>query len=355
MESEPRKLEIDLSWMSFFRFAVFAAIIASIIELSGLLMLLFLGLLLAVAIEPCVVWLEKKMPRPLALSLVILVTLIIGFSLFFGVAPPLLEQTRLIIKKSPELLGTLKGQLANMGLDSTVVERLAKMPAPDPQVWAQRLVSIGRLAFGVISSVVLTFAFMIYFLVDGRQTYQWALAFFNAENRAKLESTALQTRQVVVSYIFGQAMTSLLCGIFVYALLSFMHVPGPLFMGVIAAIFDILPLIGFILTAVPAIVFALSVSSSTGLAVALGFAIYHIVENYMIVPWIYGSSLRLTGLAVLVSCMVGAALGGILGAILLLPVIASYTIVEKIWLKNYLGSRVIAKHEALDASVTGTK
>jgi predicted PurR-regulated permease PerM len=89
----------------------------------------------------------------------------------------------------------------------------------------------------------------------------------------------------------------------------------------------------------------MTVSPSTSLAVAGLYLLYHGIENYLIVPWIYGNRLRVSGLAVLLALLVGSILAGILGAIAVLPVVASYPIIERIWLVDFLGRGVVQKHE----------
>lgn len=81
---------------------------------------------------------------------------------------------------------------------------------------------------------------------------------------------------------------------------------------------------------------------------------YHIFETYFIVPRIYGNRLRLSTLTVLLALLIGGTLQGVLGAVLILPVVAAYPIIERIWLKNYLAPEVIADHKALaHAAETG--
>ena len=67
----------------------------------------------------------------------------------------------------------------------------------------------------------------------------------------------------------------------------------------------------------------------------------------MLIPRVYGRRLRLSGLAVLIALVVGGTLHGILGAVLILPLVAAYPIVERIWLHEYLSDEVLTDHSAL--------
>jgi predicted PurR-regulated permease PerM len=140
-----------------------------------------------------------------------------------------------------------------------------------------------------------------------------------------------------------------LCGTYAFIILSLLHVPNAALLGIIAGVFDILPLIGFFLSILPAVIVALSVSTTTAVLVFVLYGAYHLVENYFIVPKVYGNRLRLSTLTVLVSCMAAALVAGVVGAIAILPIVASYPIIERIWLKRHLEPDTVAKHEQIDA------
>ena len=74
---------------------------------------------------------------------------------------------------------------------------------------------------------------------------------------------------------------------------------------------------------------------------------YHLIEDYIIFPRVYGNRLRLSGLVVLLSCLAAVLVLGFVGAIMVLPLVASYPIVERIWLQPYLGRDTVQKHEVM--------
>ena len=100
---------------------------------------------------------------------------------------------------------------------------------------------------------------------------------------------------------------------------------------------------------------ALTVSPLKAAVVIVLYLVYHVFETYVLVPRIYGSHLRLSTLTVLLALLVGGTLQGILGAALILPVVAAYPIIERIWLRDYLAPEVIADHSALaEAAESGS-
>lgn len=135
---------------------------------------------------------------------------------------------------------------------------------------------------------------------------------------------------------------------YVFGMRKLLHVPDALLLAALAGIFDVLPIIGFFLAVLPAAAVALAVAPGTAFLVFALYLAYHLVENYFIVPKIYRDRLRLSTLTVLVSCLAGALLAGVTGAIAILPIVASYPIIERVWLRPLLESDTVATHEAID-------
>ena len=107
-----------------------------------------------------------------------------------------------------------------------------------------------------------------------------------------------------------------------FVALWLLHVPAALLLALLAGVCDFVPVLGFAVSSVPAVLLALTVSAGTAIAVAAVYIGYHLAENYFIGPRVYGGQLRLSNLAVLLAFAVGAELGGVVGALLALPVAA---------------------------------
>jgi predicted PurR-regulated permease PerM len=144
--------------------------------------------------------------------------------------------------------------------------------------------------------------------------------------------------------------------VFVLIVLSILTVPAVLPLAFLAGFCDVIPVVGIILATLPAALLGLTVSPAVCGTVLGAYAAYHFLEAYFIVPRVYGSTLRLSPLAVLLALIVGSTLQGLLGAVLVLPLVAAYPIIERIWLKRYLAEEVIADHRALAAAIdTGSE
>lgn len=95
--------------------------------------------------------------------------------------------------------------------------------------------------------------------------------------------------------------------------------------------------------------FSLMNSPETAAFALVFLGMYHLFEGYILLPIIYSQHLRLSGFIVMLAIVVGMSLMGIIGAIALLPLAASYPVIEKIWLARYLRKTVIPAHERMNS------
>lgn len=344
---QPRKVELHLPWITILKVLLAILAVVCLKVLWQLVLLLLLAILLAVTLYPIVTWLEqckikRAAARPLVIGLV-LVLLGVGVGL---VVPTLVTQIDSVSKNLPDLKTEVLDWFPGGGFMHDALSQLFNNPGwGEMGSWLNHFISIGGMALGGVTAFLLVLVLAFYLLIDGHKMLEWLLAFFETRNRMKLRETATEVSKVIFAYVAGQAITSLLVTLFSFVTLTALKVPAALTLAVIAGFFDVLPILGFFLSTIPACLLALSVSSQTAIMVALLFLVYHGVENYLIIPRIYGKRLRLSTLAVLLALLAGGMLAGIPGALAALPVVASYAIVERIWLTPILGETVAEKHE----------
>lgn len=345
LETNNRAKPFELTWGSIVKVPVVALGCFVIYLLLPFIMLLFLSALLAITFEPATAHLARLTGRKSAVALITLFAAAIVAGLGFLVVPELITQATNFYHRVPEFAADLSSRFPIIAKHLGYTP--AKIPLPDTATLAPILLNaahVSALAAGALSSLILIFAFTIYLLLDGARVCAWLLAFFSDQTKLKLEQTYEGVAPVISAYVLGQMVTSTLCATFTYLSLWWLGVPAALVLAVLAGIFDILPIIGFFLFAIPAALFALTVSTNTALLTFLAFGVYHMIETYLVSPMVYGNRLRVSGFVVLSSLIAGGTIGGIIGAIAVLPVVASYPVIERIWLKRFLGHDVISEH-----------
>jgi predicted PurR-regulated permease PerM len=314
------------------------------LQLWQLLMLVVVALFVAIGLEPIVRRLEgRRIPRGVAASgtVVVLALLIIGFFVIAGSS--LVEQARELSSHFSEFRQQVLGSLP-----APVATAITRSNAPvDATRIASYVVNAGRLVFGGAIVGAIALVLTIYLLIEGRQTYTWLVAYAPPAHRDRVHLTAREAQKAIRGYVVGNVATSIFATVTVFVALTLLRVPAALLLAVLAGIFDFVPVLGFICSALPAIVLALSVSPSVALIVAIVYAGYHMAENYYIGPKVYGDRLRMSNLAVIIAFAVGAEIGGIVGALLALPVAALYPVIESVWLREYLNRDAVETHRRL--------
>lgn len=347
-QADPVRMAVVVPWATILKLLLAGALVWSWLLLRPLVLACLVAAILAVTLDPLVSWLERKgLPRglaALALSLSLL-AIIVGFGA--AIWTSLGDQAQLVNRLlSPDAM-----QKAGVPWPLTEATRYARAAlGSGGNAFAETALRTGLTVLGALGTVVIGFVLTVYLLIEGRQTYAWLVAFVRHEHQARVDATARDVRQIVLAYVSGNILTSLFATVFVLVALVWLHVPGALLLALLAGVCDFIPVLGFPLAAAPAILLAATVSTFTaGMVVGL-YALYHTVENYWIAPKVYGEQLRLSNVGIILAFAAGFSLAGVVGALLALPIAASYPAVERRWLKGRLAPDTVDDHARLEAA-----
>ena len=315
--------------------------------------LLLISLLIAIALHPLVTALERRgLGRGLVVGLFTLAMCAAGALLVTVVFTSLAEQLSKLIQDFPALRTRVDQRLpAQYPILKRVVSEIFALPSsPEIAAHLKRPLALGTVALSGVVSMFFMLIVTIYLLLDGKRLYAWLIAYIPRVHRERMAVTAEEVSQVVYAYVRGQAIVSVLFTVYSGLVLSILHVPAVVPLAILAGLVDVIPVVGVIIATVPAVLLALTVSPTTAAIVLACYVAYHVVESYFIVPRVYGQRLRLSTLAVVLALLAGTTLQGLLGAVLVLPLVAAYPIIERIWLASYLAPEVVKDHSALAKS-----
>lgn len=349
------RTELTISWATILKLLLAAVLVYLALQLAPMLQLVFLALLLAISLAPVLSYTQRK-GAPRWLSLLLCALLLFGSSfLFFGLLLPILaSQGGALIGNLPRLRDQILAQLPASGpLRDSANHMLDSSAFSNPAPLAKQVFAWASFALEGVAKFFLMLIVALYFLADGKRVSEWLLAFLQPLQREKATEAFKEITSVVSHYVVGQIITSTICGIYAFVVLAVLHVPNALALAVLAAVLDVLPLIGFFLFTIPAVAVALSVSGITALIVAGLYLAYKLAEDYFIVPLVYGNALKLSTLTVLLACLAAGIIGGVVGIIVILPVIASYSVIERVWLRPYLQGDTVPRHDEIDRNAEG--
>jgi len=288
------------------------------------LLLLVIALLLAGSLAPVVARLEGRgVGRPVALGLILLGLVAILAALGALVIPALLTQVQDFVAAEPTLQARLADTLATIPplADQATALRDARPALLLASLSGGALGYAGaavQSAFLAITVVVLTF----YLLADHERVRGFAFALLPRGYHVRAARILLDMETIVGGYMRGQGLTSLAMAVVVFVVLAATGTPNPLALAAFAALADLLPLVGGVLVLAPVVLAALARGPLPALTVFVAIVAYQQLEGHVLIPRIYGQTLRLSPVAVLVALLVGGQLLGIVGALLALPLAA---------------------------------
>jgi predicted PurR-regulated permease PerM len=163
---------------------------------------------------------------------------------------------------------------------------------------------------------------------------------FPEHSQARLRRIGDDVYRTVGGYVTGNIVISLIAGASITVVLLIMGVPYAVALGLLVAVLDLIPLAGATVAGVIVAVVAFLHSVPAGIVAVTFFVVYQQIENHFLQPVIYGRTVQLSPLVVLVSVLVGAELAGILGALAAIPVAGSIQVVVRDQLAHRRG-RVI--------------
>jgi predicted PurR-regulated permease PerM len=339
-------LPIEIAWKTIFKVLLGILLAFLAIKLWPLCELLIVSILLAVPLYRLVRWAGRKGWPHWASLLLAMTALVLGIVAVAAVAGPLaLRQATTLQQNLPKLVDQVIQHLPP-GPVRNAVERAARNPSAEniPEI-SRKIFDAAKFTLGGLFDGVLVLALAIYLIVDGPRALEWLIAFFPRERRARVARGLDMIGDRVVAYIIGQSIVSGCFATFTFIVLSMLDVPMALLLALLAGVLDVVPVLGISIIMALAGVIALTVSPSNALIVVALLGAYHGLENYFIIPKVYGKQLRISTLAVLVSMMAGGVVAGVIGAVAILPLVAAYPALEELWLSRNVGSEVVEDHQ----------
>ncbi len=345
-------MELRIPFVTLVKVALFALLVYVTIQLVPLLLMMFVAILLALVLSAAVDWMEGRgIRRGLAVTLAS--TVMFGAFVFVLaiIVPSMVRELQGLVKNAPQIAKRVNAQFPETApyVNSAVAGLQRPTRPQDMRQVLTRGVVAGRFALEGLAAIAFTLVLAVYLVVEGRRALAWLVSFFGDERRKKLVLTAEESRPVMLAYMRGQLITSTASAVIALAVLLPFKVPGALALAALSFVGDFVPVIGFIVSLVPAVLLALLVSPTAAMAVVAVYLAYQLFENYVLSPKIYGKAMRLSTLSVLLSIAAGGYLLGAIGAIVFLPLAAAYPAVERIWLRSHLPAGAVEKHDKIEA------
>jgi len=303
----------------------------------------FVSAFLAVALNPAVGALQRRGIRRRGAAAAVVYVLMLAIIAGLGalLIPTLVNQVNDLVDAAPGYVQDLthgRGPLGFLETKYHVVERVQDAVKGNG---SGRLAGGATAALDVTRSVitfvagVVTIAFMTFFmLLEGEAWKDRFVALLPAKAQPRAQHVAGEIARTIGGYVSGNLFISVIAGFSVTIVLLVAGVPFALALGLLVAILDLIPLAGATLGAIIVTLVALTHSLTAALIVLGFFIVYQQLENHLLQPIVYGRTVQLSPLAILVSVLVGAEVAGVIGALGAIPVAGTIQIVISDWLQH---------------------
>jgi predicted PurR-regulated permease PerM len=296
------------------------------------LLLLYISGIFAIGFSPIVRWIERQRVLPIGTRiprwLAILILYLVIISAIAGVCalvfPPLVAQARAFWEHVPELTSRAQAFLIDRGLlqrQLSMQELVQRAPGTGGD-------TVGRVIgaawgffgglFGLFTILILTF----YLLVEADAIRGAFMRLFPRGRRTQVAKASAAATLKVSAWLNGQLLLAAIIGSTAAIGLWLMGVPYFYVLALIAGVGEMIPVVGPIIAAIPAVAVASSVSGQKALLVALFFLVQQQVENHVLVPKIMERQVGISPAVVIVALLIGGSLLGVMGAILAVPTAA---------------------------------
>ena len=309
--------------------------------------LFLIAVFFALAIAPPVNWLgDHRVPRWLAILLVYLAIAAVIFGIGLLIVPPLAEGVNDLSADLPGYVEDLRANETFREYDDRydITERLQEQAQELPSRLGDAAGTLRDVTVGVFSRFIQLFSILViafFLLMDGSRILHFIYSQLSETRERRLRTVTEDISAAINGYVFGNFVISVLAGLVTYLTLTILDVPFAVPLAILFAFFDLVPLVGATVGGILVGIVVAFINFPVALIVwVIVLIVYQQVENNLIQPYIYGRTVELHPLVVIVAILIGGALLGILGALLAIPAAATVQSIVRDYWRFYRGGEL---------------
>jgi predicted PurR-regulated permease PerM len=324
-----------------------AVVLIEIIQVArGVLVWIFIAIFLAVALNPAVDRLQARgvRRRGLAVAMAYLGALLTIALLGASFVPIVIEQVNNFVQALPDYVEELtrgEGRLGFLEREYEITDRVRDVVE---EGGASGVLGLSDTAFAVTKSVLtavvatVTIAFLtLFMLLEGPAWIERLYSLLPVGSQPRWRAVGRDVYRTIGGYVTGNLAISLIAGIVSTLVLLGLRVPYAVALGLLVALLDLIPLAGATIAAVIVTTVGFLDSTTSGIVLLVFFVLYQQLENHVLQPVVYGRTVQLSPLAVLIAVLIGAELAGVIGALAAIPVAGTVQVLLVDWLAHRRG------------------
>jgi len=333
---ENKNINISVSTGTILKIVGIFLVLAFAYLIRDIIITIFVALIFATLIEPTINKLEaKKIPRGVGVIIIYIALILLLVFVVRMLIPPIVEQVGLLATNFPDFWNktmenfeSVKQYSEEQGLLDNIKKGLDGLQS-----------SLSKAATGAYGFIVSIFRNIVNFLVILVVTFYLVVQKGALSKTLKalapnkyhfyLENLSSRIQQKIGGWARGQLLLGLIIGIFSFVGLIFILPRYALVLAIVAGITELIPYLGPVIGAIPAVFLGFTVSFGHGLAVLILYIVIQQVENNIIVPQVMKKQVGLNPVVIIISMLIGARLTGVVGIILAVPVVSAISLIVK--------------------------
>lgn len=293
-------------------------------SIQNILVALFIAYIFMAALSPFVELLKRlKFPRILAVSVAFLSTFTLLLLIIFPLIPFFFAQIQSLYAGFPLYLDTV-AKMLGLSISANQLDSIAKA---EIGTIGQNAIMVTGKVFNGLFSVLTIMVVSFYLMLDHMRVKKSITGLFPEKSQKRAYETLLKIEYKLGAWFRGQIVLCAFIGGLTWVVLTMLGVQFALPLALIAGFLEVIPTLGPILSAVPAVIVTLAVTPGLTPVVILAYILIQAVENNFLVPKIMQKAVGLNPIIVIIGIIVGGELMGILGALLSIPFISMLVIV----------------------------
>jgi predicted PurR-regulated permease PerM len=325
-----------------------AVLIQLLLLARGVVIWILIAVFLATALNPAVEWLLARgivARRGLAVGIVFITTLLLIVAIGATIVPSIVSEVNDFADAVPGYVEDItkgRGRLGFLERDYQIVEKVRDAVEKSG---VSGIFGLSDAAISVTKSIVnvvvatITIAFLtLFMLLEGPTWVERFYSLLPEERQPRARKIGRDIYRTVGGYVAGNLAISLIAGVTSSVVLLVLGVPYAIALGLVVGLLDLVPLAGATIAAVIVGTIAMLHSTTAGIIVIAFFIVYQQLENHVIQPLVYGRTVQLSPLAVLVAVLIGAELAGVIGALGAIPIAGAIQVILIDWLEGRRGA-----------------
>lgn len=350
-----RRVLVDISSLALAKIVVLGLALVFVFYIRDVLMIIFVAIVLASALDPWVDALQKRrLPRAVSILLIYIVLLAIIAGAVYLIIPPLATEMQQLALSFPAYWDRLVGSWETFQGESTQNQFIADNIQGSLDAWRNGLSSAAggvlttiSSVFGGIISLFMVLVIAFYLTVEEQAMKRVIRSSIPVRHQPYATHLMNRIQEKIGRWLRGQLTLSLIIFAVSYIGLTILGVKYALVLALFAGVTELIPYVGPFIGLIPAAFIGLTQSPLLALAVIILYVLIQQLENYVLVPKVMQRAVGLSPIVVIIAMLVGAKIAGLVGVVLAVPVATAISVV----IGDILGKREDGGEDEIPAVV----